>query len=142
MGRFGTRLIPVRRHTAWANRITLAAQAVRPPVPLAGALTARLVFYRTRPKSARRVRWPTTRPDLGNLSKGLLDALEGIVYHDDAQLVELAEAKRFADESPTGQPGVAIFIARAHPDPISAAVRASMGARREAARAPLTPATD
>lgn len=105
---------PVRRHTEWCNRIALAAQAAKPAALLEGALTARLVFYRTRPKAARHGRWPTTRPDLGNLSKGLLDALEGIIYADDAKIVDLAEAKRYADESPTGQPGVRIFVSRAH----------------------------
>lgn len=101
------RAIVTRRNTGWAQRIALAAQAARPPRPLEGPVRAVLTFFRTRPVSApKSVTHPATRPDLGNLSKGLLDCLEGIVYRDDAQIVELVERKVFA----TMQPGVRIEI--------------------------------
>jgi len=106
--RAGDRLIPIRRHTEWGNRVALAANQARPPALFAGPLTVALEFHRQRPTSAKKsVTEPITRPDLGNLSKGLLDALQGIVYRDDAQIVELRERKRFA--GPEG-PGVAITV--------------------------------
>lgn len=101
------RAFPVRRHTEWSNRIALAAQAERPPALYAGPIRVRMTFWRSRPVSCpRRIGYPIQRPDLGNLSKGLLDALEGIVYTTDAQVIELVERKLFA----TTQPGVLIEV--------------------------------
>lgn len=37
--------------------------------------------------------YPTTKPDLDNLCKGLLDAMNGIVYADDKQVVILEARK-------------------------------------------------
>lgn len=48
---------------------------------------------------------PTTKPDLDNLTKTVLDALNGIVYRDDSQVVQLALSKRYSD-----QPGMFITI--------------------------------
>jgi Holliday junction resolvase RusA-like endonuclease len=112
VGRFGTRLIPIRRHTEWGSRVALTANQTRPPALFAGALTVVLEFHRTRPRSARKtITQPITRPDLENCAKGLLDALQGIVYRDDAQIVELLARKRFADDD--RGPGVAITV-RSH----------------------------
>lgn len=106
--RAGDRLIPIRRHTEWGNRVALAANTMKPSALFEGPLTVTLEFHRQRPISAKKaVTEPITRPDLGNLSKGLLDALQGIVYRDDAQIVELRERKRFAGDA---GPGVAITV--------------------------------
>ena len=103
------RAFPRRRHTEWSNRIALAAAATRPPVLFTGPLRVTLEFSRRRPGSLpKRITAPVQRPDLGNLSKGLLDALGGVVYADDAQVVELIERKRFA--GPGMAPGVAIRV--------------------------------
>ena len=48
---------------------------------------------------------PTAKPDLDNLAKTILDALNGIVYRDDSQVVQLAISKRYSD-----QPGTFITI--------------------------------
>lgn len=37
----------------------------------------------------------TVKPDLDNLVKAILDALNGIAWHDDAQIVELHIAKKY-----------------------------------------------
>lgn len=101
------RAFPMRRHTEWSNRIALAAQAEKPPVLFAGPLRVRMTFWRSRPVSCpKRILYPIQQPDLGNLSKGLLDALEGIVYTTDAQVIELLERKLFA----VTQPGVLIEV--------------------------------
>lgn len=106
--RFGRRLVPVRRHAGWIERIALAAHASRPEALLEGPLGVVLVFARRRPvRIPRGLPYPITRPDVGNLSKGLLDALQGIVYRDDAQIVELLERKRFAESA---GPGVWIAV--------------------------------
>lgn len=100
------RAFPRYRNTDWSNRVALAAAAARPVTLFEGALKATLTFTRTRPRSLpKRVDYPVTRPDLDNMSKKLLDALEGIVYYDDAQVVELAKRKVFGEP-----PGVAIRV--------------------------------
>jgi Holliday junction resolvase RusA-like endonuclease len=111
--RAGGRAFPVRRHTEWSNRIALAAQHSRPPVLLAGPLAVSMAFFRLRPKARRRDRYPLTRPDLENCAKGLLDVLQGIVYVNDAQVVELRLAKAYADPAKAEIPGVAITVAPA-----------------------------
>ena len=48
------------------------------------------------------------KPDLDNLSKGVLDSLNGLAYHDDGQVVLLIASKHHAAESET--PGVTVTL--------------------------------
>ena len=41
--------------------------------------------------------YPTTKPDVDNVVKGVLDALNGIVFEDDKQVVDLCVIKRYSD---------------------------------------------
>ena len=67
---------------------------------MSGALSLDVTFVCSRPKrfSKRLVeRQPkTTRPDVDNLTKALLDGLQGGVFNDDAQLVEVKARKVYA----------------------------------------------
>ena len=38
---------------------------------------------------------PAKKPDTDNIAKAILDALNGLAYYDDAQIVELTVAKRY-----------------------------------------------
>ncbi len=49
-----------------------------------------------------------TKPDLDNLAKGVLDALNKLAYHDDGQVCELKISKQHAAQDET--PGVLITI--------------------------------
>lgn len=40
---------------------------------------------------------PTTKPDIDNLAKCVLDALNGIAYRDDNQVVRLESSKFYGD---------------------------------------------
>jgi crossover junction endodeoxyribonuclease RusA len=63
-----------------------------------------LVFRFKRPKSVRKaILYKTTKPDTDKLIRSCLDALTGIVWHDDAQVVEINAQKEFGT-----QPGVKI----------------------------------
>ncbi len=42
---------------------------------------------------------PTKKPDLDNLAKTILDALNGIAYRDDSQIVRLSLEKTYSEES-------------------------------------------
>ena len=63
--------------------------------PYDGPLYARLTFYLPRPKTATRM-WPFVKPDLDNLAKAVLDGLNGVVFHDDAQVCCMDLAKHYA----------------------------------------------
>lgn len=43
--------------------------------------------------------FPTSKPDLDNCAKGILDAMNDIVFKDDKQVVELRLTKRYAEQS-------------------------------------------
>ena len=65
--------------------------------PYDGPLYVKLTFYLPRPKTVTRM-WPFARPDLDNLTKSVLDGLNGVVFHDDAQVCCMDLAKNYADE--------------------------------------------
>jgi Holliday junction resolvase RusA-like endonuclease len=84
----------------------LATEAYKGP-PLEGQVSFRLVVYRLPPQSwsktkialalAGRLR-PTTKPDLTNTIKGIEDALKGLTWRDDAQIVHIELDKFYSDE--------------------------------------------
>lgn len=70
----------------------------------AGPLVMRCTFYRVRPKGHFGVAgdvkksapaYPTSIPDAGKLMRAVEDALSGVVYGDDAQLVDSWPSKRY-----------------------------------------------
>lgn len=70
--------------------LALGAGMFGPHVPLELTLN----FYFTKPKSAKR-RAMTTRPDSSKLLRAVEDALTGILYADDAQIVETHIRKHY-----------------------------------------------
>ncbi len=67
----------------------------------AGAVEVACYFYFQKPKSAsRKVTRKITKPDIDKLLRGVLDALTGIVFRDDAQVVGVQCYKMF-DEAPS-----------------------------------------
>ena len=61
----------------------------RPPTesPLRVQITVRLVKPKSKPKT--KPCWPTSKPDADNYAKLVLDALNGILWRDDSQVVQL-----------------------------------------------------
>jgi Holliday junction resolvase RusA-like endonuclease len=51
--------------------------------------------------------WPAGPPDVDKLARAVLDALTGLVFADDAQVVDLGLRKRYADGEP---PGVTVTV--------------------------------
>ena len=83
-----------------------------PTEPLDGAVTLYVQIYRSVPKSWSKkkreaaiagVIQPTTKPDVSNIVKGIEDALNGIWYKDDSQIVHEYSMKQYARE-----PGVIV----------------------------------
>ncbi|CAK1242908.1 Holliday junction resolvase RusA (prophage-encoded endonuclease) (RusA) [Fructobacillus fructosus] len=75
--------------------------------PLSGALALNVTFYILPPKSLSKVKHamaiigdllPFKKPDLSNYIKSTEDALNGILWKDDAMLCDINAKKRFSDE--------------------------------------------
>ncbi len=82
----------------WEQLVRYQLQDFAGP-PWEGPVSLSLTFYLPRPKSApKRVQHPATRPDLSKLLRSVEDALTGIVYRDDAQIVSLTAVKAFATD--------------------------------------------
>ncbi|HEY9416304.1 MAG TPA: RusA family crossover junction endodeoxyribonuclease [Pseudonocardia sp.] len=95
---------PWRTTVAWH-----AAQAYR-LAPLDGAVWVGLVFVMPRPAATPKRSTPQAikRPDLDKLTRAVFDALSGVVWRDDSQVVQLVASKRLA--SLEEQPGVNIRV--------------------------------
>lgn len=85
------------RHTSWMETVKLQALGYRPRTLLDGPLALKVTFYLLRPMSAKKRRFPHTKPDLSNLVKAVEDALNKVIWTDDSRIVSLAVEKRFGD---------------------------------------------
>lgn len=80
----------------WKDDVaTLARYARGAAEPEAGPLALELTFYLERKPSVQRV-FPTVRPDVLKLARAVEDALTGVVYKDDAQIILEHLEKRYA----------------------------------------------
>jgi Holliday junction resolvase RusA-like endonuclease len=86
----------------WRSTVALAAKLHEVKF-MEGPVAIQLDFFMLKPRTIKRD-MPTVPPDLDKLIRGVLDALTGIVYRDDAQVVSILATKSY------GEPGVNIFI--------------------------------
>ncbi len=63
--------------------------------PLTGPIMVSMIFYLNRPASRRVDIWVPTTPDLDNLEKAVLDALNGVAYEDDRYVVAKNGQKKY-----------------------------------------------
>ena len=63
--------------------------------PLMGPIMVSMIFYLNRPASRRVEVWVPTTPDLDNLEKAVLDALNGVAYEDDRYVVAKNGQKKY-----------------------------------------------
>ncbi|HET9241531.1 MAG TPA: RusA family crossover junction endodeoxyribonuclease [Oligoflexus sp.] len=81
----------VHKHPETRAAMEAIATAVRQQYqgePLDGPLRVRILAYRTRPKSKRNEVYADTKPDYDNIEKLIGDALEGILWVNDARIVD------------------------------------------------------
>ena len=100
---------------AYETLVKLAAgEAMAGDPPMQGPLSLMLRLYLAIPKSTtKRDRaaivagyfLPTKKPDIDNVLKAVTDAMNGIVYEDDAQLVTVMVVKQYSD-TPRAEVGV------------------------------------
>ncbi len=60
------------------------------------ALSVKVTFYLTKPKSCGKRQYPEVKPDLDNLCKSFLDGCNGIVWEDDSLICELIARKEYS----------------------------------------------
>jgi Holliday junction resolvase RusA-like endonuclease len=94
-----------KRRKLWREAVAEAARAWcvanNGPAPLDGAVELTVTFYLPRPASApKRVVFPIRKPDSSKLLRAVEDSLSGLLYVDDARIVQHLIRKRFAIDSP------------------------------------------
>jgi Holliday junction resolvase RusA-like endonuclease len=78
---------------AWHAKIK--AMEVGLKEPCQDPIALEIVFQMGKPNGSR---YHTKRPDLDNLVKSVKDALTGIIWKDDAQIIRLTAEKRYGQE--------------------------------------------
>ena len=95
------------KNKAWAERVAWIAKANKPKnAPWSGPVELHVLFRMRKLKSMPKDRpLPIVKPDLDKMIRSIKDALTGILYQDDAQIVSLHARKVYGDE-----PGVDIEL--------------------------------
>ena len=82
----------------WRQEIAAVAKRAWDGGPSALPISVTFVFNMKKPKSAKKsVVWPVTRPDADRLCRAVFDAMTGVCYHDDSQVVHVCATKVYAD---------------------------------------------
>lgn len=108
----GVRVYDPPQNQDWKHTIQGQLIADRPQAPLSGPLMISLDFAMPKPKGAskKQLMWHVKKPDVDNLAKSVKDAMKGIVFEDDSQVVRLEVKKAYADS-----PGVLIRVCQITP---------------------------
>lgn len=85
---------------SYENLVTMAARAAHTGDPLETPIAVRIDVYRPIPaswpkKRKAEARYDVRRPDVDNILKIIADAMNGVVYSDDAQISIVTVTKRF-----------------------------------------------
>ena len=92
----------------WKLWIRYCVLAQSPKQPSLAPMILRATFWMPRPKSLpKSVLYHTKKPDVDNLLKSCKDALTGIFFRDDAQIIRVEGEKRYAVVQ---SPGVVIEL--------------------------------
>jgi Holliday junction resolvase RusA-like endonuclease len=99
-GKFSARVFDAGTSEGWKSCVAMAAKPFLPPTPLTGPLEMSIDFYFARPARLLTKKSPdgeiphTSKPDVDNLAKAVLDALTqtGMLV-DDSQVYSLVAAK-------------------------------------------------
>ena len=108
-GRAGRRIVMYdpKESREYKRYVSLIARQHAPKTLLKGPLSVEMKIYRKIPKSTTKkdralisegIKRPITKPDNTNYAKGIEDALNGIIYKDDSQIVDLQVQKYYSDD--------------------------------------------
>lgn len=81
----------------WRREVAKVAQRVYRGPALEGPMEVSVTFFLPAPKSMKRMKPHTTRPDCDKLARAIGDALAGVIYRDDAQIIDWHPRKYYAD---------------------------------------------
>lgn len=89
---------------AWRALVSWTAKEFAPVTPIEGPIRLEVTFWLPLPKSApkRKRIYPIRKPDIDKLIRAVADALTGVLYRDDSQIVEALVLKRYAYDRMTG----------------------------------------
>lgn len=99
------RLYDPKKSRDYKDYVRLAAAEHAPAALLEGPLAVMVTAYRSIPKSFSKRKaaaaeageiYPTGRPDADNYLKGVKDALKGVMWVDDSQVVDAYARKRYS----------------------------------------------
>lgn len=99
------RLYDPKKSKDYKDYVRLAAAEHAPAALLEGPLGMVLTVYRSIPKSFSKKKAalaedgeirPVSKPDMDNYLKGVKDALKGVIWKDDSQVVEVFAQKRYS----------------------------------------------
>lgn len=89
---------------AWEGKIAAAAGTVATGTLLTGPIHLSVAFHLSRPRSLKRGDvLHVKRPDLDKLIRGATDALTGVLWRDDAQIIYIV-ASKFYCSTPADAP--------------------------------------
>lgn len=123
MGKSGKMFTPLRdssgaKGKAWRQDVAAAAtKAMKGREIINGPVRVWATFYRARPRGHFNAKglvkpsaplYPLSAPDTTKMFRAVEDSMKGIVWRDDAQVVEQIVYKRFATEAET--PGVVVTV--------------------------------
>ena len=103
----GRSYTPAKTANYAARVAKIGAMAIGDAPMLAGPLELSLTVYLPIPASWSRKKrdsalsggvWPLSRPDVDNYAKNICDALNGVLWGDDSQIVRLTCAKVYSDD--------------------------------------------
>jgi Holliday junction resolvase RusA-like endonuclease len=106
--RAGITFTPAKTRNEESNFRAQAINSHKPNKPLNGSILLEVCFYMPIPSSASKklkqamqdgCERPTKKPDLDNLVKLVKDALNGVYWQDDKQVISL-KAEKFYSEQP------------------------------------------
>ncbi|MGY0692638.1 RusA family crossover junction endodeoxyribonuclease [Virgibacillus sp. FSP13] len=114
-----TVLYDPQKSREYKRYVSIVAKQYAPKEPIEEPLCVHIKVYRPIPASMTKklrqlsvagVNRPITKPDNSNYAKGIEDALNGIIYKDDSQIVDLQVSKFYSDN-----PRVEIMIKELDP---------------------------
>jgi len=109
----GVRVIDPKKSRSWkgAAQVHMLA-AMKGKTPLPGPVSATIKAYwpcrGPRKRTPRPAYMRPKRPDADNIAKAVLDAAQGILFHDDGQVVDLRVQKWYAAQGDTARVEVTV----------------------------------
>lgn len=100
------RMYDPKKSSDFKDYVRLAASQHAPGKLLEGPLVLQLRIYKPIPKSFSKKKTaqaeagqlrPTNKPDVDNYVKGIKDALKGVIWKDDSQVVDLVAGKYYGE---------------------------------------------